>query len=131
MSTAVTFQFLEPRPKSAYRQLFVKGTRIRAEILYRACTALEELHIPGDDDPPRTPQQVARDYSLPLEAVVEAIDYCRSNPPEIAADHAREQRLMDASGLNHPDYKTDPKGHYRILTPQEWAQLSKDESLSG
>ena len=131
MSTAITYQFLERRPKSAYRQLFVMGTRIRAEIVYRACTALEELHAPDDQDPPRTPQHVALDYGLPLEAVLEAIEYCRSNPPEIAADHAGEERLIDASGLNYSEYKTDPKRHYRILTPQEWAELSRDESLPG
>jgi uncharacterized protein (DUF433 family) len=122
---------LEPRPKSAYRQLFIQGTRIRAEIVYRACTALDELRGSEDEDPARTPEQVAQDFSLPLEAVLEAIDYCRSDPPEIDADFAREQRLMEASGVNHPDYKSDPKGRYRILSPQEWAELSKDESLPG
>lgn len=131
MSTIVTYQFLQPSPKSAYRQLFIKGTRIRAEIVYRACTALEELQAPDDPDPPRTPQQVAQDFELPLEAVRECIEYCRSNPPELAADCAREQRLLDASGGSHPDYKHDPQGHYRILTPQEWAELSKDESVLG
>ncbi len=130
MSTTVTYQFLEQRPKSAYRQPFIKGTRIRAEIVYGACTALDELRADDDQDP-RTPQQVALDYGLPLEAVLESIEYCRSNPPDIAADHAREERLIEASGVGHSNYKTDPKRHYRVLTPQEWAELSKDESLPG
>src|SRR5688500_15357145 len=59
MSTMMTYQFLEPRAKSAYRQLFIKGSRIRAEIVYRACTALDELCIP-DDEERRTPEQVAQ-----------------------------------------------------------------------
>jgi uncharacterized protein (DUF433 family) len=130
MSTTLQYQFLEQRPKSAYRQLFIKGTRIRAEVVYRACTALEELRATDDEDP-RSPEQVAQDYGLPLKAVLEAVEYCRSNPREIAADHAREERLMEASGLNDPAYKTDPKGHYRILSPQEWAELSRDEALPG
>jgi hypothetical protein len=92
---------------------------------------LEELHAPGDKDAPRTPEQVAQDYGLPLDAVREAIDYCRSNPPELAADHAREGRLLEASGMNDAEYKRDPKRHYRILTPQQWAELSKDESVPG
>ena len=108
MSTVITYQFLEPRAKSAYRQLFIKGTRIRAEIVYRACTALDELRVPDDGEERRTPEQVAQDYGLPLAAVLEAIEYCRSNPPEIAQDHARESRLMEASGVNHPDYKYNP-----------------------
>jgi uncharacterized protein (DUF433 family) len=128
MSTEKQYQHLERRPCSMYRQLFIKGTRIRAEIVYRACDALEELRrTPEDeDDQLRTPEQVAVDYGLPLEAVLEAIDYCRSNPPEIAADHAREERLMQASGMNHPDYKNNPKKYYKTLTPQEWARLDDD-----
>lgn len=41
MATALIYHFLEARPKSAYRQLFIKGTRIRAEIIYRARRNLE------------------------------------------------------------------------------------------
>lgn len=129
MSTVVKYEFLEPRAKSAYRQLFIKGTRIRAEIVYRACTSLEELRA-DDGEELRTPDQVARDYDLPIAAVLEAIDYCRTHPPEVDLDHARESRLMEASGMNHPDYKLDPKRHYRLLSPAEQAQI-KNESLLG
>jgi uncharacterized protein (DUF433 family) len=127
MSTTVKYQFLESRPRSAYRQLFIKGTRIRADVIYRACTALDEFLDSGDE--PRRPEQVAEDYGLPLATVLEAVEYCRSAPPEIAADHAREERLLEASGVNHPAYKDNPKGHYRPLTPQEWAELCRDESV--
>jgi uncharacterized protein (DUF433 family) len=129
MSIVVKYDFLEPRPKSAYRQLYIKGTRIRAEIVYRACTALDELRA-DDGEELRTPEQVAHDYGLPLAAVLEAIDYCRAHPPEIDSDRARESRLMEASGLNHPDYKLDPSAHYRLLSPAEHAQI-KNESLLG
>ena len=125
-----SYRFLEQRPSSAYRQLFIKGTGIRAEVIYRACTALDEFRV-ADDDNPRTPDRVAQDYGLPLPAVLEAIEYCRSGPAEIAADYAREERLMEASGMNNPDYKNDPKRFYRILSPQQWAELSRDESVSG
>ncbi len=132
MSNEKQYQYLEPRPCSLYRQLFIKGTRIRAEIIYRACTALEELRCPGDEeDEPRTPEQVAEDYGLPLEVVGQAVAYCRSNPPEIALDHAREERLMEASGMNHPDYKYNPKKYYKLLTPEEWASLTADDALPG
>jgi uncharacterized protein (DUF433 family) len=40
---------------------------------------------------PMTPQEIAADYDLPLEAVVEAIAYCDSNPSELAQDFAREE----------------------------------------
>lgn len=114
MSATNHYQHLEPRPASLYRQLFIKGTRIRADIIYGA-------HINAEEG--RTPEQLAVDYGLPLEAVREAIEYCKSDPPEIAADYAREERLMEASGMNHPDYKYNPKAHYKPLTPEEWNRL--------
>ncbi len=106
MSSAVTYKHLEPRPKSLYRQLFIKGTRIRAEIIYGA-------HVRAED--PMSAEEIAADFGLPLEAVQEAISYGRSNPPEIAADHAREERIMAAKGMLDPNYKYHPQP--RILTP--------------
>ncbi len=64
MSTASTkYVHLAPNRKSAYRQLFVKGTRIPARAPY-GWYACEE---------PLTPAEIAADYNLPLEAVTEAI----------------------------------------------------------
>lgn len=97
---------------SAYRQLFIKGTRIRAEIIYRA-------HI--NQEEPRTADQLAADYNLPLEAVREAIEYGRSNPPEVAADITREEAIMAASGQSTADAKCNSQP--KILSAEEWARL--------
>lgn len=70
---------------------------------------------------PRTPEEIAADYDLPLEAVKEAIAYCQTDPPEIREDFEREERIMEATGMNDPDYKLG--GRYRILTPEERARL--------
>ena len=107
------YQHLAPRPESAYRQLFVKGTRIRAEILYRQY-ACEE---------PRSAEEIAADYQLPLEAVQEAISYCESHPPEIAEDRRREEATAEAAGMNSPDYKLH--GKPKLLSPQELARLRR------
>ena len=112
MGTGVTFQYLESRPTSLYRQLFIKGTRIRAELVYRAHMSAEE---------PMTPEELAIDYGLPLRAILEAVEYCQSNPSEIAADIAREEAIMAATGQSDPDYKYHP--HRKPLTPEEWARL--------
>ena len=112
MSTGVTYQYLELRPTSLYRQLFIKGTRIRAELIYRA-------HINAEE--PRAAEELAADYSLPLPAILEAIEYGKSNPPEILADIAREEAIMAATGQSDPDYKYHP--HRKPLSPQEWARL--------
>src|SRR5579884_261965 len=114
MSTQRQWKHLEPRPCSMYRQLFIKGTRIRADVLYG-------LTVPSVDGEVYTPEEVAEHYGLPLEVVQEAIEYAGSDPPEIAADYAREERIMEATGMNHPDYKYNPKKYYRHLTPEEWA----------
>ena len=112
MSTGVTYQYLESRPTSLYRQLFVKGTRIQAELIYRA-------HINAEE--PRTAEELAGDYDLPLPAVLEAIEYCKSNLPEIASDIAREEAIMAATGQSDPDYKYHPQR--KPLPPEEWARL--------
>jgi uncharacterized protein (DUF433 family) len=107
-----TWQYLEPRPNSFYRQLFLKGTRIRAEII-------NGYYVNEQD--PATPEAIAAEFGLPLEAVQEAISYCQSNPPEIEQDFRREEALMEASGMNDPDYKYHPSP--KILSPQEMARI--------
>jgi uncharacterized protein (DUF433 family) len=112
MSTATTYQHLEQRCNSSYRQLFIKGTRFRADLVYRAHVHPEE---------PMTPEELAADFKLPVDAVLEAIDYSRSNPPEVAEDARCEEALMAARGQLDPNYKYDARP--RILAPQEVVQL--------
>jgi uncharacterized protein (DUF433 family) len=113
-STSVTWHYLAPNSNSCYEQLFVKGTRIRARVLYGMFMSVQE---------PMTPEEIAADYHLPLEAVKEAIIYCQSNPPEITKDFEREERLMSASGMNKPDYKNG--GKFRVVPPEEIARILK------
>jgi uncharacterized protein (DUF433 family) len=104
---------LAPNPKSNYKQLFIKGTRIRARVLYG-------LHV---CDEPRSAEELAADYNLPVEAVREAIVYCESNPPELLEDYAREEALMEAIGMNDPNYKYHPSP--KLLSPQERARIKR------
>ncbi|MFN0051779.1 MAG: DUF433 domain-containing protein [Planctomycetales bacterium] len=113
MSTATQYQHLAPNPKSSYRQLFVKGTRIRARVLYGQ-------HVNSE---PMTVEEIAADYNLPVEAVKEAIAYCESNPPELLQDYAREEALMKASGMNDPDYKWNAKPN--ALSPDERERIKQ------
>ena len=78
------YQHLEARPGSNYRQLFLKGRRIRAAVVD------EEIHGPD----PRTPEEFARDFQVPLEAVhwlcrQEEIHAERKPDHRLAADHCR------------------------------------------
>jgi uncharacterized protein (DUF433 family) len=114
MSTPTTTRwvYLAPNPASAYKQLFIKGTRIRARVLYGLYMSAEE---------PMTDEEIAGEYGLPLAAVKEAIAYCQTNPPEIAEDFMSEERIMNATGMNDPNYKFG--GKYKLLSPEERAKL--------
>lgn len=106
------WNYLAPKPNSFYRQLFIKGRRIAARTLYGRYM---------NDEDPETPEEIAANYDLPLEAVQEAIAYCESNPPEIQDDWKREEALMEASGMNEPDYKCH--GTPRRLSPQQMNEI--------
>jgi uncharacterized protein (DUF433 family) len=102
MTVATEYKLLEPRPGSNYRQLFVKGRKIRAEILYRLTVNSE----------PRTPEEVAEDYGLPVEVVREAIHYCLHNEDLLRKERERDSASIRALGLDKPpyvpaDYKSD------------------------
>jgi uncharacterized protein (DUF433 family) len=107
MPEHATYKYLKPKSGSNYRQLFVNG-RIRARILYGLYMSAEE---------PMTPEEIAADYGLPVDAVREAIAYCQTNPPEIAEDFAREERRVQATGMNESNAKHG--GKYRILSVEE------------
>jgi uncharacterized protein (DUF433 family) len=91
-STAAEYQHLEPRPGSNYRQLFLKGRRIRAAVVHEA--------VHGPD--PYTPEEFAREYGVPLEAVREALDYVENHRSLIEADRDREAADIRARGLDRP-----------------------------
>jgi uncharacterized protein (DUF433 family) len=110
-ATPKVWKYLVPKPRSAYKQLFVKDRWISARTIYG-------MHV--TEEGPRTPEQLAVDFDLPLEAVLEAIAYCESNPPELLEDYAREEALMEARGMSDPNYD----GHPKLLTPQERARLN-------
>ena len=110
---STNYQYLTRKPKSLYRQLFVKDRWIAARTLYGMSLGEDAM----------TPEEIAADYDLPLQAVLEAIAYCQSNPPEIPEDYMAEEAIMQASGMNDPGYKDHP--HPRVLSPQEMSRLNR------
>jgi uncharacterized protein (DUF433 family) len=91
-NTEIIYQHLEPRPGSNYRQWFLKGRRIRAAVVDEA--------IHGPD--PRTPEEFAQDFQVPLEAVLEALDYATRNRALIEQERDREAADIRARGLDRP-----------------------------
>ena len=92
MALDTEYKHLEARPGSNYRQLFVKGRRIRAGILYRLTINVEQL----------TPKEVATEYDLPLNVVLEAIDYCKRHSDVLEADRQMEDETLRKYGLDQP-----------------------------
>jgi hypothetical protein len=94
-TTEPEYRYLAPRPGSNYRQYYLKDRRkIRAEILYRMTVGPE----------PRSSEQVAIDYKVPVEAVREAIEYCVRNESLLREERDRETEWIHALGLDRPPY---------------------------
>jgi len=106
------WKYLERRPGSSYQQLCIKGKRIWAWTLY--CEFMNEKE-------PRTPQQLADDWDIPLEAVHEAIAYCQSDPSELRDDHRQDELLAEAIGMNDP--AVNLRGKPRPLSTEERVRL--------
>ena len=82
MSTKMTYKWLEPKPyKKFTRQLGAKG---RNMIVWNL---VAEVVVSK-----RTPEEVAEDYRLPLEAVQEALEYYYANKEWIDAEVDEEGR---------------------------------------
>jgi hypothetical protein len=86
------YKYLKPKRGSRYRQLFFG--RIRAEVLYRETVGNEPL----------TPEEVAGEYNVPVEAVREAIDYCVKNKDLLDAERAREDEEIKRVGRDKWPY---------------------------
>jgi uncharacterized protein (DUF433 family) len=92
-TTATQYEHLEPRPGSNYRQLWLKGRRIRAAVVH------ETIHGPD----PMTPEEFAGEFRVPIEAVREALDYVAHNMPLIQAEREEEAASLRARDLIGPD----------------------------
>jgi hypothetical protein len=80
MSSVTAYKYLEPRPESGAKRLFVKGRKFPADMLYGQAVGEDAL----------TPKELAESWGLPLEAVLEAIDYSEANLDLIHRERAEE-----------------------------------------
>jgi hypothetical protein len=92
MLQAGDYQYLRAKSGSNYKQLFFG--RIRAEVLYRERVGREPL----------SPEEVAKEYGIPVGAVLEAIDYCVKNKELLDAERAREWERIKAAGRDKWPY---------------------------
>jgi uncharacterized protein (DUF433 family) len=84
MSTQTTYQWLEPKPyKKHTRQLGIKG---RNMIVWNLVAEIVVRDTP--------PEEIARRFRMPLEAVQEALDYYHANKDWIDAEVDEEGRRL-------------------------------------
>ena len=88
MQNKTGYEYLETRPGSFYRELFVRGVNLRPSRLV-AWMEAEGL----------TPEQAAADRCLPVQAVREAMDYVKNHADLIAGELQREHQLLRDRGL--------------------------------
>ena len=112
MNTDKPWKYLVRKPKSVYKQLFVKDRWVAARTLYGQTL--------GEDA--RTPEQLAADYALPLDVVLEAIAYCELDPPELREDWEREQALIQMPAMD--DSNNGRNGSPILLAPQDRARIN-------
>jgi len=92
LQVAKAFKYLAPRPESAYRELFVCGLSIRAQSL------VSEM-----ENECMTPEAIAADYHLPVEAVLEAIEYVHANEAYLASERLRSRQHSIEKGYLKPE----------------------------
>ena len=88
MSTVTNCSFLVAEPGSAWEERVIDKTGVRASTL--------ALAVRNDG---RTPEQVAADFEVPLEAVLEAIEYVDSHAHEL--EQRRRAELEDLVRRGH------------------------------
>jgi uncharacterized protein (DUF433 family) len=88
------YRYLAPREGSVYREWFVKGRKIRASFLWSDTLEPDAM----------TPQEVADNYDVPVEAVREAIDFCEKNQDLLEQDWKDEWDFIRAHGLDKPPH---------------------------
>ncbi|MEW6301550.1 MAG: DUF433 domain-containing protein [Thermodesulfobacteriota bacterium] len=87
METAVPYHYLEARPHPWRKILWVRGRNMH--VWHVAATMLRE----GE-----TPEETARNFGLPVEAVREALDSYQRNKALVDAETEEEGRRLRTKG---------------------------------
>ncbi|MFA0750848.1 MAG: hypothetical protein SLRJCFUN_001251 [Candidatus Fervidibacter sp.] len=83
----VTYRYLEARPHPWRKQLCIKGRNLT---VWQLLTSMWVHQM--------TPEEVAADYGLPVEAVYEALDYYEKHRELLHAEAEEEKRRLIARG---------------------------------
>jgi uncharacterized protein (DUF433 family) len=87
IETEVTYQYLESRPHPWRKILWIRGRNMH--VWHLVAMMLRE----GE-----TPEETAKNFGLPVEAVLEALDYYQRNRGLVDAETDEEDRRLRAKG---------------------------------
>ncbi len=82
------WKYLEARPESSKRQMYVKGSRLRA------ATVWIDIDVNG-----MTREKAALNFDLPVAAIDEIVRYCEANEELIRAEAEEERRSLREAGV--------------------------------
>lgn len=100
------YEYLERRPDKSSQELFVRGAGVRASTIWH------DRFISRF-----SPDQIARDRDLPLEAVYEALDYCQGSWERICQEKDSEKQELEK------------RGFFRYDLPADRASRDKDRTI--
>ena len=83
------WQYLEQRPHPWRKQLYIKGKRLKA------FTVWMDMLVNN-----LSPQEVAENKDIALEAVMEALEYCQNNSELLKAEAIEVRRRLEEKGYN-------------------------------
>ena len=86
------YRYLSQRAGSSYRELFVSGTSLRAQ------SVVSDMENQG-----LSPAEIAADFHIPHEAVLEAIEYVRENEAYLGAERQRVRERAIEKGYLRPE----------------------------
>jgi uncharacterized protein (DUF433 family) len=88
-SAKTQWQYLEQRPDSWRKQLYLKGKKLLARNVW-SDTLVNEWSI----------EETADNWDLPVEAVSEAIEYCQTHQELLAQEADEERHYLEENGVS-------------------------------
>ena len=88
MKGKVKYRYLEARSDKGARVMRVRGAGARASTIWH------DRYISR-----MTPEQIAKDRDIKVEAVYEALEYCQENWEIICQEKDRERQILDQRGF--------------------------------
>ncbi len=88
MTTKTQWQYLKRRPQSRWKQLYIKDRKLKAH------TVWSDMIVNQWSE-----EETAYNWDLPIEAVREAIEYCKANLELLKKEATEEQRYLKEQGV--------------------------------